>query len=740
MKSDATSTVTVAPVQPVQSAQQFQNPEKTSSVPAELREQIQAAYDRLIAAEGFTPRRGQKLMIGRISRQLQAALAEGSSEAHIDPFILVEAGTGVGKTVGYLLPGLVFARHYQKQLVISTATANLQDQLLNKDLPMVTANLDDRFNIALGKGRGRYLCDANIDLLMTDSGAGMDAYFDQGMAGLTAEAQALYDQLRTARQQQAWDGDRDHWPEAIEDSLWKPVTSTRRACSGPRCEFFDQCAFYRARQDLDDADCVVVNHDLLLADLALGGGVILPAPENAIYVFDEAHHLAERARQHLSCRLAPLQLANLLDELENSLSRFSRWPDLSAKLRDACLKAGQLKFQLDEPLSTLIRLCQDSRPAGDSGLSRSRQGSNVTTTLRFEAGLLPQELAETCAEMRLPLTQLLVIVEGLAEELQEAVDEQLIPSNEVAGLINLISDWCARLEGACSLVGDWSDDSRNQHASARWINYYAGGAFELHSSPLEVGETLADQLWQRASAAVFTSATLGVAGQFDATRQAMGLAGDTLALGIESPFDYPRIGKLCICRDAPDPRDSQAYDDYLAKFLNQKVQPEDATLVLFNSVAQLERTFESLSGKLQTMALVQGRMGRSEIVRRHCERVDEGQGSLILGLRSMAEGVDLPGSYCTHLVITRIPFSVPDDPVEATLAELLEQQGKNPFREISLPGAAIRLVQAVGRLIRSETDHGTVSVVDPRLANRGYSAYLRSALPPLALEYFQMQS
>ena len=699
-------------------------------VPSDIREQIQGAYDRLVDAEAFNSRRGQKLMIGRISRQFQAAL--GSPDGNIDPgdpFILVEAGTGVGKTVAYLLPGLVFASHYQKTLVVSTATANLQDQVLNKDIPLVTRHLEGHVNVSLVKGRGRYLCASNLDLLVSDGGAAAEmAYFDQGMGGLTAEQQQLYAQLAASSQSGQWDGDRDHWPEAMDDRLWRPLTSTRRSCAGPRCSHYDDCAFYRARQEIEQADCLVVNHDLLLADLALGGGVILPPPEDCIYVFDEAHHLAERARQHLACRLAPLQLANLLDEADNSLVQFSKWPGISARLRDACLKTGELKFQIDEPLSALIKQTQELKP--DEGQS----------VKRFPAGELPNSLVELCDELRLPVTQLLVNLEGLSEELQKAADEGQVKQGDLTSLLNLVGDWCTRLESWCGLLVDWSDANRAGHTSARWLNFYPGGGFELHSSPLEVGDTLADQLWQRAAASVFTSATLGVAGDFNRTRAAIGLDPQVDALAIGSPFDYPRIGRLCICKDAPDPRDPSAYDDYLVEFLQQRINQAEASLVLFNSIAQMERVLDRIDKALQQLVLVQGKMSRAEILRKHKERVDQGQGSLIFGLRSFAEGVDLPGDYCTHLVITRIPFSVPDDPVDATLAELLQQQGKNPFREVSLPGAALRLVQAVGRLIRSENDSGIVSVVDSRLSNRSYGRYLLSALPPLRVEEFQLET
>ena len=694
------------------------------AVSTAVKEAIQSSYSAVLATQGFRPRGGQKHMIAAIARTLSSA-SNDMSEEDIEGqrFLVIEAGTGVGKTVAYLIPALISAMNQGKKLVVSTATATLQEQLLAKDLPTVVSAVSEPVQFGLVKGRRRYLCQANLDLVM--HGGGSDAqisYFDEGHRGLTASAAKVYQELSEARRTQQWDGDRDHWPEAIADNQWYPITSDRRACTGPRCPDFEGCAFYEARDRVTELDCLIVNHDLILSDLGLGGGVILPNPEDCIYIFDEAHHLVDKARQHLSARIGLTQAAQSLDEMERGFAEIAALQTSANVLRDPCMKCAAAHARVGPPLTALIKQV------------KALESNKNSEILRFIAGVIEPELIGLCSDLLGPARKLLLEIEALQTELDRNAEKISLDRETMASIMALCGDWLARVEGWVTLLADWANGKSEQNTgSARWIRYSNLGGMELFSSPIKVGANLHESLWQRASSAVFTSATLGVAGDFRPLLADLGLPAEVPCESIPSPFDYANLGLLEICADAPDPTDNEAFEDYFSRLLEDAIDPQAGTLVLFSSIRQLENVRQMVRSGWMDQVLVQGDIGRAEIVRRHKERVDQGQGSTIFGLRSFAEGVDLPGNYCSHLIIARLPFSVPDDPVEATLAELVKARGGNPFTEISLPGAAVRLVQAVGRLIRSETDRGKITVADPRLANRRYSGYLRSALPPFKI-------
>lgn len=252
----------------------------------------------------------------------------------------------------------------------------------------------------------------------------------------------------------------------------------------------------------------------------------------------------------------------------------------------------------------------------------------------------------------------------------------------------------------------------------------------MATSPILAAATLSESLWQRCAGAILTSATLTALGRFDHFQLVSGVPQHSLFNCVPSPFDYANHGVLRLPRLAADPGHPEAHDEAVADSLQQFIDPDRGALVLFTSWRQLHRVRERINKSWRTQILAQGDFGKQEIIQRHRARLDDGKGSVIFGLASFAEGIDLPGDYLTQVVIAKIPFAVPGDPVEAALHEWVREQGRDPFNEISVPLASVRLIQACGRLIRSEQDKGEVLILDNRLRTRRYGRDLLAALPP----------
>src|SRR5690625_5103569 len=288
-----------------------------------LKQQIQQAYTQFLNNKGLKARYGQKLMIAEIAKTLGAIELDDQnvrqSEGHV---CVIEAGTGTGKTVAYLLPALVIAKALDKKLVISTATVALQEQIIHKDLPDLRQHSELSFNFALAKGRGRYLCLSKLDNLLIESQSGLDpnrALYEDERPPFDTQAVKLYESMADALAANRWDGERDSWPGGLEPEQWQPVTTDHRQCTGRRCSNVSSCTFFRARESPDSTDCIATNPDLVMADLALAGGAILPAPADAMYVFDEGHPRPAKALNHFSHHSRLLSSGTWLKQCNNQL-------------------------------------------------------------------------------------------------------------------------------------------------------------------------------------------------------------------------------------------------------------------------------------------------------------------------------------------------------------------------------------------------------------------------------------
>ncbi|HCR97871.1 MULTISPECIES: ATP-dependent DNA helicase DinG [Halomonas] len=701
-----------------------------------LKSDIQDAYRRVVEKLELTPRYGQRLMIAEIARTLGDIESDSEGKRTSDSHVCVlEAGTGTGKTLAYLIAALPIAKARGKRLVISTATVALQEQVLNQDLPALASHSGIAFRYALAKGRGRYVCVAKLDQVMEGAEPNPTlSLFEQSLQTESSDFTVLATDMTDAYGQGKWEGDRDNWPTTIDDAHWRRLTVDHRQCTGRRCGHFGACAFFRSRRDLENADVIVANHDLVLADLALGGGAILPDPADCIFVFDEGHHLPDKALSHFAHRFAVHGCVRWLNTLKSSLT------DLNQALAVQPTIA-RLLASLPEAIHGLEPVLGDVFSVGHQLAGRPNGLSDEENTLqsRFEKGQVPDALREQAQQLLVMFATLSRCLESISEILRESLDPDKqtgLDREQAESWLPLVALLHGRALEAHALWQAFSEqDAPNAPPSARWLTLsrVAGEPeIEFSASPVSAAHTLAKHLWGRCHGAVVTSATLTALGRFERIQERAGLANRYRYQALPSPFDYANA-VLRVPKEATDPGDRDAHENAIAQFVTQLTEKE-AALVLFSSRAQLRAVEKSLPAAIRERVLAQDALPKRELIERHRAAVDKGKGSIIFGLASFAEGIDLPGDYLTHVVITRLPFSVPDDPVGATLAEWIESQGGNSFMRISVPDASIKLVQACGRLIRKESDQGVITLLDKRVITRRYGQALLDALPPFRRE------
>ncbi|HET8849945.1 MAG TPA: ATP-dependent DNA helicase DinG [Marinobacter sp.] len=718
----------------------------------EVKQQIQQAYRDVLAGKDVRARYGQRLMIAEIARYMADITDNDGQRTSPPATCVVEAGTGTGKTLAYLIAAIPVARALGKTLVISTATVALQDQIVLKDLPDLRKHSNLDFNWTLAKGRGRYLCMSRLEARLHDAGHGdsetMPLFLLEQPGGDDAEDRATFENMLAQYGARTWDGDRDHWPEQIPDDTWRQVTTDHRQCTNRHCAYYDSCAFFDARKDLDDAEVVVANHDLVLADLALGGGAILPEPESALYIFDEAHHLPDKALNHFAASVPLNATRQWLKQVSQALVKMQPWlpgGSLATRTVEKISLAGR---DLDLVLQRVFEHISES-------VNWEFSDERKTAQWRYPDGELPEEVSALAIEAKTATAAVVRHLGVLVDELQNAFDERKDPELDrdtadswypVIGTFHSRAEdqfrlWSAWCEGAVALETPESADPeadtpvarpRQGPPAARWAVRQRWDHTEditLYSSPVLADNLLYSRLWSRAYGAVLTSATLTALGRFDRLRSRAGLPEASRYLVVPSSFRYAAMATVEVPAMTAMPTDD-AFTDALIKRLPDLWAGETATLVLFTSRRQMQQVRDALSPGFPDLIRTQDDMSKNEVLRAHCARIDEGRPSVLFGVASFAEGIDLPGKYLHHVVITRLPFSVPDDPIEASLAEWVTQRGGNPFMEITVPDASIKLVQAVGRLLRTEQDTGRVTILDRRIVTRRYGQLLLDALPP----------
>lgn len=738
-----------------------------------------AAFDHVVShAPGFRSRPGQREMAALIAHTLSGvSLGDGSvsGEAGLPErgIAVVQAGTGVGKSAAYVSTVIPLALAQQKRVVISTATVALQEQLIAKDLPALAAALPEPFTYSLAKGRGRYVCRLKLDQLSGGDAASADLFesddasenTDGSASGIAAHTVAsaaasaraaerwgerakVYTQWTMQLDSGAWDGDRDRLDEPPEGELWSPVAAERHSCTARHCPSYNSCSYYQARAKLAQSQVIVVNHDLLLSTLGLHA---LPAPEDCYLVFDEAHHLGAVAQGQFSESM-DLMRSQWLDRLPRAVDEVAGALQHTPGV-DVALLAREMKGAQGE-LARLAMARIGALPAwaaltGRAPRSTPARGgfdaAGAPVVERFEGGALPPEWMESVSLLHSRASALLKVMEALATQLKANARDNPGDAARCARLYSRLGVLAPRLQHAQATAELWlQDPAAGQPPLAKWLEagiQHGLVTLTAHACPLQPGSLLRHQLWSKVRAAVVTSASLVTCGGFDHFLHESGLAFDdaVVAREVQSPFDHARQGRLVVVQTQADPKDVEGYSrEMLDALMDDLAGVQRGALVLFTSKALMRRAQEllerGLHRELRDKVLAQGEASRTQLLRQHAERVEAGGASILFGLQSFGEGLDLPGELCEWVFITKLPFASPSDPVGQARADWLKAQGRDPFSELVVPATGARLLQWTGRALRSETDEAVVVCYDARLLRQSYGRRMLKGLPPYKLQ------
>jgi ATP-dependent DNA helicase DinG len=610
-------------------------------------------------------------------REGQVQLAQAVTHAFEDQTVLVaEAGTGIGKTFAYLVPSLLSGR----KVVISTATKTLQDQLYQKDLVTVTRALGEQLgaqpNAMVLKGRANYVCHFHLDRNLNEG------RFPDPSTG--AKLRMIREYANASES-----GDKGAFSRIPEDDeSWQFATSTRDNCLGQECPNLTQCYVMRARRRALAADVVIVNHHLFCADLALRDeGVAELLPTAQAIIFDEAHQLPGICSQFMGQSVSARNVQQCLRDAMAAAA--TEAPELQAQLRE---------FLEVESILREVRL---HWPGGQNG-------------------------AKLAANRLLDNEQLHAALSALKDMLGEL--KNVAAAMAVRGpLLERSGLRCSELH---FMLAQWlSPSSDDANPKIRWAESFQRG-WSLHSTPLDVGPIVQRQLFATPKTVVFVSATLAIAGAFTHFTRTMGISGHT-ELAVGSPFDYAKQARVFLPPALPEPASPLFLDRLLEAVLPLLRQNRGRAFILCTSLKSVSYVGTWLKarpgvGKERLELLIQGEQPRARLL----ELFRQSDAPVLVGSASFWEGVDVVGDQLSIVVIDKLPFAPPDDPVLQARMDAAKRRGDDPFRDYQLPAAAIMLKQGAGRLIRSETDKGVLVLGDPRLIGRSYGKSLLRSLPP----------
>lgn len=631
--------------------------------------------------EGYRPRAAQE--------QMAAAVAGAIERADT---VIVEAGTGTGKTFAYLVPAMLWGG----KVILSTGTKNLQDQLFLRDIPTVRKALNVPVSVALLKGRANYLCHYHLERAEI-----------QGRLASRQDAAWLREIARFAKVTSS--GDKGELASVPENApVWQLVTSTRDNCMGTECPSYKECFVMRARKEAQQADIVVVNHHLFFADVVLrdtGMAELLPAANTVI--FDEAHQLPDTATLFFGESLSTSQLLELArDTVAEGLSHArdaADWVRIAAPLE---------------------------RAARDLRLAFTRDNSRLAVSQIEADPRIGKPFFETLDALETALSEFVTLLESQAERAESL--EQC--HRRAVELDQRLAAWRNDAKAVPPPAAAEGDEKAPASAAfgpetVRWVEVFSQ-TVQLHRTPLSIAPIFTRQREGHPRAWIFTSATLSVKGNFTHYAAQLGLDKDK-SLTLPSPFDYATQGLLYVPRDLPAPQSPQFTDAVVQTALPLIEAAGGRAFLLCTTLRAVQRAsdllYEAFAERgLELPLLVQGQASRTELL----DRFRELGNAVLVGSQSFWEGVDVRGEALSLVIIDKLPFAPPDDPVLAARMEVLQKKGLSPFAVHQLPHAVITLKQGAGRLIRSESDRGVLVICDTRLVEKPYGRQIWQSLPP----------
>ncbi|HTP10446.1 MAG TPA: helicase C-terminal domain-containing protein [Anaerolineae bacterium] len=653
--------------------------------------------------------------------QMLRAVSDAFNE---DQHLLVEAGTGTGKSIAYLLPAIHWAVQNGRRVLISTNTINLQEQLAEKDVPDLQKILPFEFRAAVLKGRSHYLCPSRLQMMRRQGPANAD------------ELRVLTKVLLWLPSTVNGDGDELFIPNAAERAVWSRLSAESEGCTSEKCAAAD-CFFHRARQEAEAAHVLIVNHALLLADVAVANRAL---PEYDYLIIDEAHHLEDAATDQLSFSIGRAQLKRFLQEigrldrnktdgmLADVVGRIrastpqevaDKVDEFAIKIADGVDRAGVFAEDLFDQLIDFAR-------QNVEGKSDYAQRVRITSGLRTQPAWSNIEIA--WENLGAPL---LAVADGLARlngALRDMAEYDIPDYDEVTARVG-------------SYARSLDETRRNMKAiltepqatDIYWIEFEENrsgrGAdrtlLNINSAPLHIGPLIQKHLWQAKKSVVLTSATLRTAKTFNFVRSRLS-AEDMNELAVGSPFDYKASTLLYLVTDIPEPGQPGFQQTLDKGLISLTTAMEGRTMVLFTSYASLKATSKGITPALTQADIFVYEQGDGSSRRQLMENFKNAERAVLLGTRSFWEGVDVPGEALSCLALTRLPFAVPTDPIFAARSETF---GETAFMDYSVPDAILKFRQGFGRLIRTKNDRGVVAVFDKRLLTKQYGQQFLQSLP-----------
>ncbi|CDA07897.1 ATP-dependent DNA helicase [Fusobacterium animalis] len=676
------------------------------------------AKDGILAKEikGFEYREEQEEM----AQYIQDAINE-------DRKIIVEAGTGTGKTLAYLIPSIKWAVTNKKKVIIATNTINLQEQLLLKDIPLAKSIIKDEFSYVLVKGRNNYVCKRLFNELVLGKSIDIETF------SMEAREQIEYI-LKWGNKTKT--GDKAELPFEVYPDVWELVQSTTELCLGKKCPYRKECFYMKTRMEKMEADILISNHHVFFADLNVRAETdfdseYLILPRYDMVIFDEAHNVESVARSYFSVEVSKISFTRLLNRIYQKKNKKKKEKSALIRVEDTVdeknLEDSEQYIYLLNTLKEEISILQN---IGDEYFDEIRKIYETNTEAPIKKSLNNFEMTksrflENLREKKDIFQSKLTDFLNLMMSFNNVIDEEKDKNPEVINFNNHLKMFKAYID-SFKFINSFEDDNY-----IYWLDINSKRTnVILTATPLNIAQKLSTVLFDNLDRLVFASATIVVNGNFDYFKKSLGLdEEDCIEAIIKSPFDYDEQMSVYIPSDIQDSENINAFVSDASKFiLNILLKTDGKAFILFTSYTMLNQIYYSISKKLKDKGFevfLHGDKPRSQIIK----EFKEAENPILFGTTSFWEGVDVQGENLSNVIITKLPFLVPTDPVVSAISKKIEEDGGNSFMNFQLPEAIIKFKQGVGRLIRKKTDSGNIFILDNRILKKRYGSLFINALP-----------
>ena len=676
------------------------------------------AKDGILAKEikGFEYREEQEEM----AQYIQDAINE-------DRKIIVEAGTGTGKTLAYLIPSIKWAVTNKKKVIIATNTINLQEQLLLKDIPLAKSIIKDEFSYVLVKGRNNYVCKRLFNELVLGKSIDIETF------SMEAREQIEYI-LKWGNKTKT--GDKAELPFEVYPDVWELVQSTTELCLGKKCPYRKECFYMKTRMEKMEADILISNHHVFFADLNVRAETdfdseYLILPRYDMVIFDEAHNVESVARSYFSVEVSKISFTRLLNRIYQKKNKKKKEKSALIRVEDTVdeknLEDSEQYIYLLNTLKEEISILQN---IGDEYFDEIRKIYETNTEAPIKKSLNNFEMTksrflENLREKKDIFQGKLADFLNLMMSFNNVIDEEKDKNPEVINFNNHLKMFKAYID-SFKFINSFEDDNY-----IYWLDINSKRTnVILTATPLNIAQKLSTVLFDNLDRLVFASATIVVNGNFDYFKKSLGLdEEDCIEAIIKSPFDYDEQMSVYIPSDIQDSENINAFVSDASKFiLNILLKTDGKAFILFTSYTMLNQIYYSISKKLKDKGFevfLHGDKPRSQIIK----EFKEAENPILFGTTSFWEGVDVQGENLSNVIITKLPFLVPTDPVVSAISKKIEEDGGNSFMDFQLPEAIIKFKQGVGRLIRKKTDSGNIFILDNRILKKRYGSLFINALP-----------